>query len=79
MRMRQSLAEFERAFHARTELERSHGQYIREAAVTRTRTRRIERTKQSQFRRYLILVIVLLVTVVIVTWAMFETLAWLMS
>lgn len=79
MKMRQSLAEFERAFHEHTDLDRAERHQRRQEAVRRTHVRRRERHVQSQFRRYMTLVVTLTATVVLVSIAMFETLAWLMS
>ncbi|HEV7917970.1 MAG TPA: hypothetical protein VGO97_00195 [Solirubrobacterales bacterium] len=79
MKMRQSLAEFERAFHEHTHVDRTRRHEVRQAAIRRTHVRRRERHVQSQFRRYVTLVTALLATVVLVTIAMFQTLSWLMS
>lgn len=79
LKMRRSLAQFERAFVEVTRAERAHGVHLRRTAIARTHTRRRDRVVQSQFRRYLVLVGSLTVTVIAVSWAMFETLAWLMA
>ena len=77
--MRQSLAEFERAFHEHTHIERAERQVVRKEAIKRTRTRQRERHEQSQFRRFMTVIVTLTATVVLVSVAMFETLSWLMS
>lgn len=79
MRMRQSIAEYERAFLEHTHLDREHRQQIRRAAVKRTHVRRRERHQQGAFRRFVVLAATLAATVVLVSIAMFETLALLMS
>ena len=79
MRMRQSFAEFERAFHEHTHMDRAHRQQVRQDAIKRTKVRHRERHVQSQFRRYLTLIVTLVATVVLVSIAMFETLSWLMA
>lgn len=77
--MRQSIAEYERAFLEHTHLDREHRQQMRARAVRRTHVRRHERNTQGQFRRFVVLSFVLVATVVLVSIAMFETLAAIMS
>lgn len=79
MKMRQSLAEFERAFHEHTHVDRARRHQVREEAIRRTHVRRREQHVQSQFRRYLTLVVTLVATVILVSIAMFQTLSWLMG
>ena len=79
MKMRQSVAEFERAFHEHTHVDRKRRHEVRQDAIKRTKVRHRERHVQSQFRRFVTLMAVLVATVVLVSYAMFETLAWLMS
>ncbi|MFY9487458.1 MAG: hypothetical protein WAP35_02015 [Solirubrobacterales bacterium] len=79
MKMRQSVAEFERAFHEHTHVDRARRQEVRREAIKRTKVRHRERHEQSQFRRFVTLAVSLIATVVIVSWAMFQTLSWLMS
>lgn len=79
MRMRQSFAEFERAFHEHTHSDRARRRQVRQDAITRTKARHRERHVQSQFRRYVTLIVTLVATVVLVSIAMFETLSWLMA
>ena len=47
--------------------------------MKRTRVRRREKIETNQKLRFLLLVGSLMLTVVVVTWAMFQTLAWLMG
>jgi hypothetical protein len=79
MRMRQSLAQLEREFEQEAVLERDRGEQLRRRAVQRTRVRRRERIEKHQQLRFLLLLGSIALTVVVVTWAMFQTLAWLMG
>ncbi|MGH2905465.1 MAG: hypothetical protein ACRDKI_01700 [Solirubrobacterales bacterium] len=79
MKMRQSVAEFERAFHEHTHVDRKRRHEVRVEAIQRTKVRHRERHVQSQFRRFVTLMVALVATVILVSYAMFETLAWLMS
>jgi len=79
MRMRQSLAQLEREFEHEAVLERSRRDQLRRTAVRRTRVRRRARVEKHQKLRFLGLVLSIVLTVVVVTWAMFQTLAWLMG
>jgi cytochrome c-type biogenesis protein CcmH/NrfG len=79
MRMRQSLAQLEREFEQERVLERDRGEQLRRRAVQRTRHRRRERIEKHQKLRFLMLLASIALTVVVVTWAMFQTLAWLMG
>ncbi len=73
-RMRQSLAEFERAFHEETNEDRVRRESLRRKAVMRAQQRRIERTHKHGTARFVVLVLVLIATAVVVTIAMFKTL-----
>lgn len=72
--MRQSLAEFERAFHEETHEDRVRRESLRRRAIMRAQQRRIERTHKHGTARFCVLVLVLIATAVIVTIAMFQTL-----
>jgi hypothetical protein len=72
--MRQSLAEFERAFHEETHDDRVRRESLRRKAVMRAQQRRIERTHKHGTARFIVLVLVLIATAVIVTIAMFQAL-----
>jgi len=79
MRMRQSLAQLEREFEDEAILDRHRREQLRRRAVRRTRVRRRERIEKHQRLRFLLLLGSIALTVVVVTWAMFQTLAWLMG
>lgn len=79
MRMRQSLAEIERAFVEELAVDRVRTeQTIRETEI-RQRQRRIEKAHKHGTMRFVVLVVVLLATATIVTVAMFETLYYVMG
>jgi hypothetical protein len=77
--MRQSLAQIEREFEQEAVLDRQRREQLRRQAIKRTRVRRRERIETHQKLRFLMLLGSLMLTVVAVTWAMFQTLAWLMG
>jgi cytochrome c-type biogenesis protein CcmH/NrfG len=79
MRMRQSLAQLEREFEHEAVLDRARREQLRRTATRRTRVRRRERIEKHQQLRFLLLIASITLTVVVVTWAMFQTLAWLMG
>jgi Flp pilus assembly protein TadB len=79
MRMRQSMAQLEREFEEQAVLERHQREQMRRAAIKRTRKRRRAKIERGQQLRFLLLMGSIALTVVIVTIAMFETLAWLMG
>jgi hypothetical protein len=79
LRMRQSLAELERAFVEEAWDERDRREALRRQAVVRSRKRRVERQHKRGKTRFVTLVLVLLATAVLVTIAMFETLYRVMS
>lgn len=78
-RMRQSLADFERAFHEETHEDRVRRESLRRKAVLRAQQRRIERAHKHGTARFVVLVLVLIATAVIVTIAMFQTLYYVMG
>ena len=79
MRMRQSLAQLERSFEEEAANERRRREELRRAAAQRARARRKARIEQSQKLRFSVLLVSITLTVVGVTVAMFQTLAWLMG
>ena len=79
MRMRQSMAQLEREFEQQAVRERRQREQLRRTAVKRTRQRRRARIERGQNLRFVLLQLSILLTVVVVTWAMFETLSWLMG
>jgi len=74
LRMRQSLAELERAFVEEAWEEQERREQLRRAAAARSRRRRIERQHKRGSWRFAALVFVLIATAVAVTVAMFESL-----
>jgi hypothetical protein len=79
MRMRQSLDSFEEAFREEAIEERERRERLRRVAAERSRTRRVQRSSRNGTMRYIALVITMIATAVIVTMAMFQTLALLLS
>jgi hypothetical protein len=79
MRMRQSLAQLEREFEHEAILDRHRREQLRRRVVRRTKIRRRERILKHQKLRFLLLLGSIALTVIVVTWAMFQTLAWLMG
>ena len=75
MRMRQSLAEWEEAFHEQAAADVARREKLRREAVKRSRTRRIEKVEKHGKARYIGLVLAIIATSVLVTFIMFETLA----
>jgi hypothetical protein len=75
MRMRQSLAQFERAFHEEAEQSVVRRERLRKDAVQRSRVRRVERRRKAGKGRFVLLVLTIVATAVVVTVVMFETLA----
>ena len=74
MRMRQSIAQLERAFVEEIELDRTRRENLRRTASQRSRVRRVQRRQQRGSLRFFLLVLSLIATAVLVTVAMFETL-----
>jgi anti-sigma-K factor RskA len=79
LRMRQSLAELERAFVEEAWDERDRREALRREAAARSRRRWIERQHKHGSWRFAVLVLMLIATAVAVTIAMFETLYLVMS
>lgn len=74
LRMRQSLAELERAFHEESQEDRDRREALRQAAIDRARQRNIQKRQRHGSMRFGVLVAVLIATAVLVTIAMFEIL-----
>jgi hypothetical protein len=74
MKMRQSLAQFERAFIEESQVDRQRREALRRQAAVRSRERQIERVRKHSTLRFVALVLTLIATAVIVTIAMFQTL-----
>ena len=79
MRMRQSLAQFEAAFREEAVDERERRERLRHEAAERSRTRRVEKTTRNGNLRFVALIVAMIATAVIVSIAMFQTLALLMA
>jgi hypothetical protein len=77
MRMRQSLAQFEEAFREEAAESIVRRERLRKEAAQRSRVRRVERVRKQGSFRFAFLALSILVTAVIVTVVMFETLAML--
>jgi hypothetical protein len=77
MRMRQSLAQFEEAFREEAAESIVRRERLRKEAAQRSRVRRVERTRKQGSLRFTMLALSIVVTAVIVTIVMFETLAML--
>jgi hypothetical protein len=77
MRMRQSLAQFEEAFREEAAESIVRRERLRKQAAQRSRVRRVERSRKQGKLRFTFLVLSIVVTAVVVTIAMFETLAML--
>ena len=75
MKMRQSLAQFEAAFHEQAVEDRLRREEVKHTVTRRARVRRAERVQKHGTLRFLALVTVIIATAVIVTIVMFETLA----
>jgi hypothetical protein len=79
MRMRESLAQLERAFVEETEHDRVAAERLRREAERRTRQRQLARTHKRGSMRFGLLYLILVATAVLVTIAMFETLYYVMG
>jgi hypothetical protein len=77
MRMRQSLAQFEEAFREEAAESIVRRERLRKHAAQRSRVRRVERRRQQGKLRFTLLALSIVVTAVVVTIVMFETLAML--
>jgi hypothetical protein len=74
MKMRQSLAQLERAFIEESQVDRARREALRRQAVARSRRRQIDKVQKHSTLRFVALVVTLIATAVIVTVAMFQTL-----
>jgi len=75
MRMRQSLAQFEREFMEEAEQSVVRRERLRKESAQRSKVRRVERSRKAGKVRFLLLALTIVLTAVVVTIAMFETLA----
>ncbi len=74
MKMRQSLAELERAFAREISMERHRRASLRRTAEQRTIKREVDRRHKRGSVRFVLLVLTLIMTAAIVTVVMFRTL-----
>jgi hypothetical protein len=74
MKMRQSLAEWEREFVEEITLDRRRRASLQRAAEQRTFKREVDRRQRRSFTRFVLLVLTLILTAVVVTVVMFRTL-----
>jgi hypothetical protein len=79
MRMRESLAQLERAFVDEIEQDRAKADRLRREAERRTRQRELAKTHKRGSMRFGLLYLILVATAVLVTIAMFETLYYVMG
>ena len=79
MRMQRSLAQLEEAFREEAIEEQERRALLRREAAARSRSRRHQRVEKQGNLRFVALVTAILLTSVIVTIVMFETLALLTS
>jgi hypothetical protein len=77
MRMRQSLAQFEEAFREEAAESVERREKLRTQSAQRARVRRVERSRKQGKLRFTLLALSIVLTAVIVTIVMFETLAML--
>jgi anti-sigma-K factor RskA len=75
MRMRQSLAQFEEAFHEEAAESVARRERLRKQAAQRSRLRRRDRVHQQGKLRFIMLALAIVMTAVGVTIAMFQSLA----
>ncbi len=78
-KMRQSLDEFERAFVEETHVDRARRDSLRRRAVLRAHQRKLEKVHKRGTARFIMLVLMIIATAVVVTIAMFQTLAYVMG
>jgi hypothetical protein len=79
MRMRQSIAEIEEAFFEEIEEDRERQERLRRHAEQRSRRRRAVKQHRQGSIRFAVVLLTLIATAVLVTWAMFYTLYIVMS
>jgi hypothetical protein len=79
MRMRQSLAQLERALVDEIEQDREQADRLRREVQQRARKRHLEKTNKRGSMRFGLLYLILVATAVLVTVAMFETLYYVMG
>ena len=75
MRMRRSLDELEEAFTEESVEDRERREALQRSIAQRSRRRHLERAHKHGSIRFVLVLLILLTTAVVVTIAMFETLA----
>jgi hypothetical protein len=79
MRMRQSLAQFEEAFREEAAESVERRNKLRKQSAQRARVRRVHRSRKQGKLRFALLALSIVLTAVIVTIVMFQTLAMLVG
>jgi len=79
MRMRQTLAQLERTFVEEAAQDRDRSERLRREAIHRSRQRHLAKTHKRGSMRFGVLYLILLATAAAVTFAMFETLYYVMG
>lgn len=74
MGLRQSIAQFEEAFHEETRADRERREALQRQIATRSARRQRRRIHKHGSLRFALLIVVLIATAVLVTVAMFKTL-----
>lgn len=74
MRMRQSLAQFEEAFREEAAESIERREYLRKTSAQRARVRRVRRSRKQGKLRFTLLALSIVLTAVVVTIVMFQTL-----
>lgn len=77
--MRQSLAQFERAFTEQIAAQADRADDVQRQVEIRSRRRELDRMHKAGRWRFWALILVLVATAVLVTIAMFQTLYWVMG
>lgn len=79
MSTRQSLGQLEREFKEEVARERQRRESMQKHVRTRSKKRHVERVRKHGFLRFVGLMVAIIATAVLVTMAMFETLARLLG
>ena len=79
MRMRHSLAQLEREFEQEAARERYRRLHLQKTAAERSRVRKRAKIENSQRLRFMLLAAAIVLTAVVVTIGMFQTLSWLIG
>lgn len=79
MRMRQSLVQLEREFEQEAVRERHRRRHLQRSAAERSRVRKRAKIENTQRLRFMLLAAAIVLTAVVVTIGMFQTLSWLIG